>query len=152
MSDERSTAPAGGLARVWQTGVWRRWLGGLAGATTLALAVGALALPQAIQLAVVQFMIPPYAYVCLGLAAIALVELPESRIQRIWMALILAALAPLSLFGYAAGGIPPLLILAIHLGFLIGWMAWPRRAAWTLLWLAEALAWICLAFAQGRLP
>jgi hypothetical protein len=152
MSDVSDAGPESRLASFWRAGAWRPWLGGLAGAATLALALGAWLLPATLQIAVVQFMIPPYSYVCLGLAAIALVEAPESRPRRVLMALILAALALLSLFSYAAGGVPPLFILALHVGFLVGWIAWPRRAAWTFLWLAETLAWIAVAFAQGRLP
>jgi hypothetical protein len=58
----------------------------------------------------------------------------------------------LHVFGYAAGGVAPLLILGVQMGLLLGWVAWPRRAGWTLLWLAETSVWIGIAWSQGRLP
>jgi len=139
-------------ASFWERVPWRRWLGGLAAALTLALAVGAFALPAQTQIVWTQFAIPAYLYTCIGLAAVAICELREARGQRILMLVVLLALAPLGVLGFAAGGVGPLLVLATHVGFLIGWMAWPRRTAWTLLWLVEALAWVAVAVAQGRLP
>lgn len=139
-------------ARFWDSWPWRRWLAGLAATTTVASVAGSFLLPTHTQIAITQFMIPPYSYVCLGLAVIALTELRESLGRRILIAILLLAMTVLSVFSYAAGGVAPLAILGTHLGCLIGWIAWPRRTGWTLLWLGETLAWIGLAIAQGRLP
>ena len=138
-------------AMFWATLPWRRLLAGLAVIVTVGLIAGAFILRPSIQISVTQFMIPPYSYVCLGLAVLALVELKEPFGRRLFMAITLLSLTVLSVFSYAVGGVGPLLVLGVHMGFLIGWVAWPRRAGWTLLWLIETLAWIGLAFAQGRL-
>ncbi len=116
------------------------------------LAAGAWLVPTPTQVQVVQFMIPPYSYICLGLAVIALTELPEPRGQRIIMALALLGLTVLHVFGYAPAGIPPLLILGVQMVFLVTWIALKRRFLWTLLWMLETLVWIGIAWAQGRLP
>jgi len=152
MSDENAEMGAAQPASFWEAKPWRRWLGVLAGVLMLAFGAAAFLAPMSLQIAIVQFFIPPYSYTCLGLAVIALIDLRESKSRRIMMLLVLGALALLSLFAFAAGGVPPLLILATHLGFLIGWIAWPRRAGWTILWLVEALAWIGVAIVQGRFP
>lgn len=109
-------------------------------------------MPIPTQVRIVQFMIPPYSYVCLGLAVIALTELPENRPQRLIMALALLGMTVLHVFGYAPAGLPPLLILGAQMAFLVIWIALKRRFLWSLLWVLETLAWIGLAWAQGRLP
>jgi len=130
---------------------WRRALAIFAGVGVAGFAIAAFLAPAPWQTWAARFAIPAYSYTCLGLAAIALTELRERPASRIFMAIVIAALAPLSLLGYAAGSVPPLLILGVHFGFLVAWIALPRRAIWTLAWLLEALAWIFLALAQGRL-
>lgn len=136
----------------WERFPWRQWV--LAAGIILGagLAAGAWLVPLPAQVRVVQFMIPPYSYICLGLAVIALTELPESRLQRIAMALALLGLTVLHVFGYAPAGIPPLLILGAQTAFLIVWIALKGRFLWTLLWVLETLAWIGIAWGQGRLP
>jgi hypothetical protein len=135
----------------WETRPWRSWVGLLAAAVTVALVAGAFFLTPEAQARIAQFMIPPYSYVCLGLAVIALTELPDARGQRVLMAALLAALAPASVLSYAAGEVGPLFILGTHLGCMIGWVAWRRRRGWTLLWALETLTWVGIAAAQGRL-
>lgn len=136
----------------WERFPWRQWV--LAAGIILGagLAAGAWLVPLPAQVRVVQFMIPPYSYICLGLAVIALTELPESRLQRIAMALALLGLTVLHVFGYAPAGIPPLLILGVQTAFLMVWIALKGRFLWTLLWVLETLAWIGIAWGQGRLP
>lgn len=136
----------------WERFPWRKWV--LAAGIVLGagLAAGAWLVPLPAQVRVVQFMIPPYSYICLGLAVIALTELPESRFQRIIMALALLGLTILHVFGYAPAGIPPLLILSVQMVFLIVWIALKGRFLWTLLWVLETLVWIGIACGQGRLP
>jgi hypothetical protein len=131
---------------------WRQATGALAVLVAALLIGGSFVLGMALQTSIVQFLIPPYSYICLGLAVIALVEAEESRGRRVFMALALVALVILHVFGYAAGGVAPLLILGVQMGLLLGWVAWPRRAGWTLLWLAETSVWIGIAWSQGRLP
>lgn len=136
----------------WERFPWRKWV--LAAGIVLGagLAAGAWLAPLPAQVRVVQFMIPPYSYICLGLAVIALTELPESRFQRIIMALALLGLTVLHVFGYAPAGIPPLLILGVQTAFLMVWIALKGRFLWTLLWVLETLAWIGIAWGQRRLP
>lgn len=136
----------------WERFPWRKWV--LAAGIVLGagLAAGAWLAPLPAQVQVVQFMIPPYSYICLGLAVIALTELPESRLQRIIMALALLGLTVLHVFGYAPAGVPPLLILGVQTAFLMVWIALKGRFLWTLLWVLETLAWIGIAWGQGRLP
>jgi len=138
-------------AMFWETLPWRRLLAGLAVIVTVGLIAGAFILRPSIQVSVTQFMIPPYSYVCLALAVLALVELKEPLGRRLFMAIALLLLTGLSILSYAVGEVGPLVVLGVHMGFLIGWVAWPRRAGWTLLWLVETLAWIGLAFTQDRL-
>lgn len=141
-----------GLEPFWERFPWRKWVLAAGILVGLALSAGAWLVPLPTQVRVVQFMIPPYSYVCLGLAVIALTELPEPLVQRIIMALGLLGMTVLHVFGYAAAGLPPLLILGVQMAFLIIWIARKRRFLWTLLWLVETLIWIGTAWAQGRLP
>jgi hypothetical protein len=140
------------LNSFWERFPWRKW--GLAAGILIGLALAASAwlVPLPAQVRVVQFMIPPYSYVCLGLAVIALTELPEPLVPRILMALALLGMTVLHVFAYAAAGLPPLLILGVQTAFLVIWITLKRRFLWTLLWLLETLAWIGTALAQGRLP
>ncbi|MGQ9516399.1 MAG: hypothetical protein ACUVT1_03950 [Anaerolineae bacterium] len=136
----------------WEQFPWRKWVlaaGVLIGA---GLTAGAWVVPTSIQVRIVQFMIPPYSYVCLGLAVIALTELPEPVTQRIVIATALLGMTVLHVFGYAAAGIPPLLILGVQIAFLMIWIARRQRLLWSLLWMLETLVWIGIAWGQGRLP
>ncbi|MGC8825915.1 MAG: hypothetical protein ACP5TV_02785 [Anaerolineae bacterium] len=141
-----------GLGSFWERFPWRKRVLAAGILIGLALAAGAWLVPLPAQVRVIQFMIPPYSYVCLGLAVIALTELPEPLGQRIITALTLLGMTVLHVFGYAAAGAPPLLILGVQTAFLVIWIALKRRFLWTLLWLAETLIWIGTAWAQGRLP
>lgn len=148
------TAPSQeqGHSPFWEQFPWRKWVlaaGVLIGA---GLTAGAWVVPTSIQVRIVQFMIPPYSYVCLGLAVIALTELPEPVAQRIFIATALLGMTVLHVFGYAAAGIPPLLILGVQIAFLMIWIARRQRLLWSLLWMLETLAWIGIAWGQGRLP
>lgn len=145
-------APSSSESSVSVPWPWRQVVG-LLGVLAATLSIlGAFVVRLPVQVAVTQFMIPPFSYVCLGLAAIALTELTESRRRRLVMALALTALAVLNVLSYGVGGVAPLVILGVHVGFLLLWVAWRRRAAWTLLWLAETLIWVGIALLQGRLP
>lgn len=148
------TAPSSeqGQGAFWERFPWRRWVLAAGVLVGLALSAGAWLVPLPAQVRVVQFMIPPYSYVCLGLAVIALTELPEPLVQRILMALALLGMTALHVFAYAAAGTPPLLILGVQMAFLVIWIALRRRFLWTLAWIAETLVWIAVAWGQGRLP
>ena len=149
--EQPSQTSIGRRARTWDTFPWRRWAGIVAGTATIAFGAAAFVVQPALQAKVTQFMLPAFSYTTLGLAAIALTELSEPRCQRVLMAAILVVLAPLSIVTYAVGGVGPLLVLGVHLGMLVGWIAWGRRTMWTVLWLVETLVWMGIAFGQGRL-
>lgn len=146
----KGSADSGVEVSFWDRFPWRRWVAGLAAATTLAGVLGGILLAPMAQLRVVQFMIPPYSYACLGLAIIALTELEEPLRWRIWMAVGLLAMTVLSVMAYSVVGVPPLLILGVHMGFLLGWIAVQKRVLWTLLWLVQAFIWSGIAWLQGR--
>lgn len=149
---DTAPSPEQGLSSFGDQFPWRKWVLATSVLIGAGLIAGAWVVPTSIQVRIVQFMIPPYSYVCLGLAIIALTELPEPVAQRIAIAIALLGLTVLHVFGYAAAGVPPLLILGVQMVFLMTWIARRQRFLWSLLWMLETLVWIGIAWAQGRLP
>ncbi len=153
MQDMTDATPTQGpeLNTFWEQFPWRKWVLAAGIGIGTALTVSAWLVPFPLQVRIVQFLIPPYSYICLGLAVIALTELPDPGWRRLVMALTLLGMTVLHVLGYAAG-LPPLLILGVQMAFLLTWIALRRRFFWSLLWLAETMVWITAALAQGRLP